>query len=242
MFKNKVVIVTGGTKGIGKCLVKKFLEQGAKVITNYAHNELDAENMKESLKEYGDRFSIYKASVTNPLDVQKMVEDIIQKYRKIDILVNNAGVEVSKLLMQITTEEWSRVIDTNLTGTFICSKTVLPKMISKKYGRIINISSVAGNNGNVGQAAYSASKAGINALTKVLAKESARFGITVNAVAPGFIKTDMAVGFESEYKDRIPLKRFGDISEVANLVLYLASDDTAYITGSISVIDGGLTL
>lgn len=242
MFRNDVVLVTGGTKGIGKQTVKAFLERGAIVVTTYSNDDKAAEELRRELPNFKNKLSVYKVSVSDYEEIRTLVDNIISKYGKISILINNAGVEISKLFMQLSIDEWNKVIETNLTGTFIMCKTVIMKMIPNKSGKVINISSVAGNNGNVGQIAYSSSKAGINAMTKILAKECARFRINVNAIAPGFINTEMSARYEDTYKNKIPLQRFGTQEEVVKLILFLASNEAAYITGSINVIDGGLTL
>lgn len=239
-FKGKTVVVTGGTRGIGNALVKKFVKEGANVVINYLSNDDKANKLIKDLEQYKDNVVLYKCSVTDYDEVKKMISFACETFGDVHILVNNAGIEKSKLLMHCLPEEWNEVIDTNLTGTFNCCKSVLSRMISNKYGRIINISSVAGARANPGQGSYSASKAAIDALTRVLAKEVASFGITVNSVAPGFVATEMTTEFESKYSKTIPLKRFGTTEEIADFVAFVASEEASYQTGQVFAIDGGL--
>lgn len=238
-FENKVVLVTGGSRGIGKAIAEKFNDCGAKVIVTYRssidENYFDSKNITH-----------FKSDVSNSNDVNELVEKITKDFEKIDIVVNNAGVTKDGLLMRMSEDDWDTVIDTNLKGVFNVTKAVTRPMMSKRYGRIINITSVVGIIGNAGQSNYVASKAGVIGFTKSVAKELASRNITVNAVAPGFIETEMTDNLNEDlkqnYLNSIPLKRFAKPEEVALLVLFLASDDAAYITGQIISIDGGLAM
>jgi len=235
---NRNVIVTGGTKGIGAAISEYFINAGDRVCAVYSSDYAAAEALSQRLGT--SSLVLVKADVTDLDAVTVLYNEIYKLFGSIDISVHSAGVELSKMLAMTTAEEWNRVIGVNLTGVFNCSKCALKKMIVKKHGRIINISSVAAELPNVGQAAYAASKAGVNALTAALAKEAAPFGITVNAVAPAYIRSEMSAPYEDKFKASVPMKRFGEPKEVASLVGYLASDDAAYITGSVYKIGGGL--
>ncbi|MBQ3427244.1 MAG: SDR family oxidoreductase [Clostridia bacterium] len=234
---NKVVIVTGGTKGIGAAVTEQFINDGDTVCAVYGSDDAAAQELRDRL---GDRLIIRKANVADYDSVQAVYNEIYKELGRIDISVHAAGVELSKPLALTAPDEWDRVISVNLTGTYNCSRCALKKMIVKKYGRIINISSVAADMPNIGQSAYAASKAGVNSLTKTLAKEAAPFCVTVNAVAPGFVSTLLSAPYEAKYKDMIPARRFAEPREVAALVKFLASDEAAYITGSVYKVDGGL--
>ena len=241
MFENKVVLITGASGGMGWAIAKKFAEAGAKVALN------DIAQAEESLKtitqELGGRY--FLADVSKFEEVEKMVQDIQKEFGRLDILVNNAGITQDRTLAKMTKEEWQRVIDIDLTGVFNCSKAALPLIIANQ-GKIVNISSLVGQRGNFGQVNYAAAKAGIIGFTKALTKEVGRFGVTVNAVAPGFIETRLTENLPSELKETIkkftPLGRFGKPEEVASLVVFLASEEANFITGAVINIDGGLPL
>jgi len=241
MFENKVVLITGASGGMGWAIAKKFAEAGAKVALN------DIAQAEESLKtitqELGGRY--FLADVSKFEEVEKMVQDIQKEFGRLDILVNNAGITQDRTLAKMTKEEWQRVIDIDLTGVFNCSKAALPLIIANQ-GKIVNISSLVGQRGNFGQVNYAAAKAGIIGFTKALTKEVGRFGVTVNAVAPGFIETRLTENLPSELKETIkkftPLGRFGKPEEVASLVVFLASEEADFITGAVINIDGGLPL
>ena len=241
MFENKVVLITGASGGMGWAIAKKFAEAGAKVALN------DIAQAEESLKtitqELGGRY--FLADVSKFEEVEKMVQDIQKEFGRLDILVNNAGITQDRTLAKMTKEEWQRVIDIDLTGVFNCSKAALPLIIANQ-GKIVNISSLVGQRGNFGQVNYAAAKAGIIGFTKALTKEVGRFGVTVNAIAPGFIETRLTENLPPELKETIkkftPLGRFGKPEEVASLVVFLASEEADFITGAVINIDGGLPL
>ena len=234
---NKVVIVTGGTKGIGAAVTEIFINDGDTVCAVYGSDDAAARELHDL---HGSKLITRKTDVSDYNSVQAMYNDIYKEFGRIDISVHAAGVELSKPLVLTAPDEWSRVISVNLTGTYNCSRCALKKMIVKKYGRIINISSIAADMPNIGQSAYAASKAGVNSLTKTLAKEAASFGVTVNAVAPGFVRTSLSASYEDKYRDMIPVNRFAEPREVAAVVKFLASDEAGYITGSVYKVDGGL--
>jgi len=240
-MKNKVVLITGASGGIGKAIAKKFATAGAKVALNdIAPAE---ENLKKLAEELGSRY--FLADVSKLEEVEKMVENIQKEFGRLDVLVNNAGITQDRTLAKMTKEEWQKVIDIDLTGVFNCSKAVLPLIIANQ-GKIVNISSLVGQRGNFGQTNYAAAKAGIIGFTKALSKEVGRFGVTVNAIAPGFIETRLTENLPPELKETIkkftPLGRFGKPEEIANLIFFLASEEASFITGAVINIDGGLPL
>jgi 3-oxoacyl-[acyl-carrier protein] reductase len=241
MFKDKVVLITGASGGIGRAIAKKFAEGRAKVALNdIAQAE---ENLKKFAEELGGKY--FLADVSKLEEVERMVEEIQKEFGRLDILVNNAGITQDRTLAKMTKEEWQRVIDIDLTGVFNCTKAALPLIIANQ-GKIISISSLVGQRGNFGQTNYAAAKAGIIGFTKSLSKEVGRFGVTVNAVAPGFIETRLTENLPSEVVETVkkftPLGRFGKPEEVASLVFFLASEEANFINGAIVNIDGGLPL
>jgi len=243
-LKNKVAIVTGGARGIGKAICLRLAKEGAKIVIFDLMDELALKVAEEIEKEGGECLAI-PMDVSSICSVEQAVEKVIDKFKRVDILVNNAGITKDKLILRMKEEDWDKVIQVNLKGAFNCLKVVLKFMSRQRYGRIVNISSVIGLRGNAGQANYAASKAGLIALTKSAAKEFARRGITVNAIAPGFIQTSMTQELLSIRKDllnQIPLGRVGKPEEVAGLVSYLVSEDVAYITGETVRIDGGMSM
>ena len=241
MLKGKTAVVTGGSRGIGKAICLKFAENGADIAFLYAGNTVKAEETLKELEKLGVKAKAYQCDVADADAVAAVVKEIVKDFGGIHILVNNAGIAKDKLVPMMKAADFDAVVDTNLKGTFYMIKGVYPLFLKQKGGKIINISSVSGLMGNPGQANYSASKAGVVGLTKSVAKELAGRGICCNAIAPGFITTEMTENLENNaLKDAIPMKRFGDAEEVAKLALFLASEHSDYITGEIIRIDGGL--
>lgn len=246
-LEGKISLVTGASRGIGKAIALKLASLGSKVAVNYvaieASNKVDADNVVESIIRLGREAIAVEADVRNSEAVKAMVEQVTDKWGKIDILVNNAGINRDTLLLRMSDEAWDDVINTNLRGAYLCTKFTLRSMMRQEWGRIISISSVVGIAGNAGQSNYAASKGGIIAFTKSVAREMASRNITVNAVAPGFIVTEMTDKLPSERKEAmlamIPLQRLGQPEDVAELVAFLASEKAGYITGQVITIDGG---
>ena len=241
MLKDKVVLITGASGGIGKAIAKKFAEAQAKVALN------DIAPAEEALKSFSQEIGgkYFLADVSKFEEVEKMVENIQKEFGRLDVLVNNAGITQDRTLAKMTKEEWQKVIDIDLTGVFNCTKVALPLIIANQ-GKIISISSLVGQRGNFGQTNYAAAKAGIIGFTKALSKEVGRFGVTVNAIAPGLIETRLTENLPPELKETIkkftPLGRFGKPEEVASLIFFLASEEASFITGAVINIDGGLPL
>jgi 3-oxoacyl-[acyl-carrier protein] reductase len=246
-LQGKVALVTGGSRGIGRAIVVALARAGAVVAINYQQQAEAALQVKEAVEAGGGAALLCRADVTLMSECEQMVQDVLAKFGKIDILVNNAGVRRDNLLAVMKSADWDAVVDTNLKGVFNCCKAVMKPLLKQKSGgRIINIASVAGLSGNSGQTNYAAAKAGVMAFTKSLAKELGRREITVNAIAPGFIETEMTAGLTEAWQEtvrsQIALKRFGKTAEVAAAVVFLAGADASYITGSVLTIDGGLAL
>jgi 3-oxoacyl-[acyl-carrier protein] reductase len=243
-LEGKVALVTGASRGIGRAIALELARQGADVAVNYAGNEVAAREVADEIVKLGRRAIIIKANVAEAGEVEAMVKQTIDELGKVDILVNNAGITRDNLLMRMKEEEFDEVIATNLKGVFNCIKAVTRPMMKAREGRIINISSVVGVMGNAGQANYVAAKAGVIGMTKSVARELASRGITVNAVAPGFITTDMTDVLGEETKDallgQIPLARLGKPEDIANMVAFIASDKASYITGQVFHVDGGM--
>lgn len=246
MLKGKSAVITGGVRGIGKAIAEEFCRQGADVLLCYRSNDEAAQKTADELKQYGTRVELIKGDVSDPNHAATAAKRAKDLFGKIDILVNNAGITKDKLLMRMTPSDFDEVITANLNGSFYFLQAISPIMIKQKGGRIINISSVVGVRGNAGQVNYSASKAGIIGMTMSAAKELGKRGITVNAVAPGYIETDMTEIMTEEQKkamlDVISLGRAGKVSDVANAVAFLASDQAAYITGQVLTVDGGMAM
>lgn len=243
MLKGKTAVVTGGSRGIGKAICLKFAENGADIAFLYAGNIVKAEETLHELEAMGVKAKAYQCNVADAEAVAATVKEIMKDFDSIHILVNNAGITKDKLVPMMKAADFDAVVDTNLKGTFYMIKGVYPLFMKQKSGKIINISSVSGLMGNPGQANYSASKAGVIGLTKSVAKELASRGICCNAIAPGFIATEMTKNLENDtLKDAIPMKRFGEAEEVAKLALFLASEHSDYITGEVIRIDGGLCM
>lgn len=243
-FENKIVLVTGAGRGIGASIAKRFASEGAEVIVNYSGNDEAAQKTVDEITATGGQAQKYKCSVNDSESVKVMIDEIIKEFGRIDILVNNAGITKDGLMLRMTDEDFDRVIDVNLKGTFNCTKYVSKYMLKQKSGKIINISSVVGLSGNAGQLNYSASKAGIIGITKSAAKELSSRGITVNAVAPGYVDTDMTKvlsdNIRNEILKNIPLQRMGNVEDISNCVAFLASEDASYITGQVISVDGGM--
>ncbi|MBU7581735.1 MAG: 3-oxoacyl-[acyl-carrier-protein] reductase [Nostoc sp. TH1S01] len=244
-LKNKVAIVTGGSRGIGKAIALELAKYGASVVVNYASSSTAADSVVTEITSVGGQAIALQADVSQADQVEALINATTEKFGRIDILVNNAGITRDTLLLRMKPEEWQAVIDLNLTGVFLCTRAVSKLMLKQRSGRIINITSVAGLMGNPGQANYSAAKAGVIGFTKTVAKEFATRGITVNAVAPGFISTDMTSNLSNteEILKFIPLGRYGQPEEVAGMVRFLAADPAAtYITGQVFNVDGGMVM
>lgn len=242
----KVALVTGGSRGIGRAIALKLAENGADVAINYAGNTAAAEEVKAAIEQMGRKALLIQCSVADTDGVQAMVNQVVKDLGRLDILVNNAGITRDGLLMRMKEADWDDVMNTNLKGVYNCSKAVMRTMMKQKSGRIVNMASVVGEMGNAGQANYAAAKAGVIGFTKSLAKEVASRGITVNAIAPGFIATDMTSVLSDDQKAEmartIPLGRAGQPEDVANAVLFLASEGAAYITGQVLNVDGGMVM
>ena len=243
---DKCALITGATRGIGKQIAITLAKQGYNIALNYRKENEELENTNKEIEEIGVQVLAVKGDVANFENCENFVKQVIERFGQIDVLVNNAGITKDMLLMRMKKEDFEQVIDTNLVGTFNVTKNVVPYMMKARSGRIINISSVVGISGNAGQTNYSASKAGIIGFTKSLAKEIASRNILVNAVAPGFIETNMTDVLKDDVKQEIakniPLKRMGTAQDVANVVKFLASDDSSYITGQVINVDGGMLM
>lgn len=246
MLKGKIALVTGASRGIGKEIAIALAREGAFVAVNYNGSKEKAEEVIHEIASFGGNAKAYQCNVSDFEEASNLITGLIKEHERIDILVNNAGITKDNLLMKMKEEEFDQVIDINLKGTFNCMKHMSRQMLKQKSGKIINISSVSGILGNVGQANYCASKAGVIGLTKSAARELASRGITVNAVAPGFIETDMtqvlSEAVRQQATNQIPLGRFGKVEEIANMVCFLASDKANYITGQVISIDGGMAM
>lgn len=245
-LKGKVALVTGGGRGIGRAIGVKLAKAGAKVIICFSGNEASANETVAMCKEYETEAVAIKANVTDSQEVEKLFEYIKENYGRIDILVNNAGITRDTLIIKMSEEDFEDVIDTNLKGTFLCTKQAVKMMLSQRSGKIVNISSIVGLGGNAGQANYAASKAGVIGFSKSIAKEVGKRGITVNVVAPGFIDTDMTKKLPEnlikQYEESITLKRLGKPEDVANAVAFLVSEEADYITGNVVCVDGGMAM
>lgn len=244
MFTGKTALVTGASRGIGSAIAKRLAAEGARVIVNYNGSREKAQAVQREIENSGGQADIYQCDVSDFSACETMIKEIIKKYGTLDILVNNAGITRDGLLMKMSEEDFDRVLDTNLKGTFHTIRFASRQMLKQRSGRIINMTSVTGVAGNAGQANYAASKAGVIGLTKTAAKELASRGITVNAVAPGFIQTDMTAILPEKIKEstvqQIPMGCFGKPEQIAGVVAFLASEDASYITGQVLHVDGGL--
>lgn len=246
MLKGKCALVTGASRGIGKAIALKLASLGANLVLNYRSSEQEALEVEKQVKDMGVNAISVKGDISKLEDVETLVSTAKEKFGAIDIMVNNAGITKDTLILRMKEEDFDTVIDVNLKGVFNCLKTITPVMVRQKYGKIINLSSVVGISGNAGQVNYSASKAGVIGMTKSLAKEVGSRGINVNAIAPGFIETDMTDVLGDKYKDEIkkniPLKKLGKPEDVANVVAFLASENSDYITGQVIHVDGGMLM
>lgn len=244
MLNGKTALITGASRGIGRAIAHKLSNEGASIAAIYCGSEEKARELKAEIDKNGGKINIYKCDVSNFSECENIVKQVISDFGGVDILVNNAGITNDKLVLQMGENDFDSVIDTNLKGAFNMIKHCYRNFMKKKYGKIINISSVSGIIGNAGQANYSSAKAGIIGLTKTVAKELASRNVCCNAIAPGFIKTDMTESFQDNENvlSSIPLKRMGSADEVANLAAFLASDLSDYITGEVIRIDGGLAM
>lgn len=243
---SKVAFITGATRGIGRAIALELANEGYNIALNYRTENEALETLKKEISELGVECYPVQGDVSKAEDSERMTKEIIEYFEQIDVLVNNAGITKDKLIQRMKEEEFTDVINVNLVGTFNITKNVIKYMTKKRYGKIINISSVVGISGNAGQSNYAASKAGIIGFTKSIAKELASRNITANAVAPGFIQTDMTNVLKDEIKEAIegtiPLKRLGTAEDVAKVVKFLASDDSNYITGQVINVDGGMLM
>ena len=246
MLTNKIALVTGASRGIGAAIAKAFAAEGATVIINYNGSKEKAQAVADEIQAAGGNAEIYQCSVADYQACGEMIQELIKKYGRIDILVNNAGITNDGLLMKMSEEDFDAVVDTNLKGAFNTIRHMSRYFLKQKSGKIINMSSVSGILGNAGQANYSASKAGVIGLTKSVARELASRGINVNAIAPGFIATDMTDSMPEAAKEKmtetIPLGRIGQTADIANMALFLASEKSDYITGQVFAVDGGMTI
>jgi len=245
-LKGRTALVTGGSRGIGRAVAIALADEGADVAINYVSSETAARDVAEHIKKMGRRAMLAQADVSDYPDTFRMAQDVVREFGHLDILVNNAGINSDKTFTKMDHASWRKVLGTNLDGVFNCTKVFVDQMLTQGYGRVVNMTSVIGQIGNFGQANYAASKAGVAAFTKSLAKELAGKGVTVNAVAPGFIETEMVASIPDKVKERllaqIPLHRFGTPEEVARAVVYIVSSDGDYITGAELSINGGLLM
>ena len=246
MLENKVALVTGAGRGIGRAIAIALAKEGAEVIVNYNGSEERAKEVKQTIEGNGGKASIYKCNVSDFEACEAMIKDVVKEYGHLDILVNNAGITRDGLIMKMKEEDFDAVLNVNLKGTFNTIRHTARQMLKQRSGKIINISSVSGILGNAGQANYAASKAGVIGLTKTMARELGSRGITVNAVAPGFVDTEMTEVLSEELKEsackQIILGRFGKPEDIANTVVFLASDKADYITGQVISVDGGMNV
>jgi acetoacetyl-CoA reductase len=246
LFEGRVALVTGGTRGIGAAITKMLAESGASVAAGYSKGEESAKKFQSEMKAKGAKLSVHQGRVDDVEDCNRVVKEVLDEFGRVDYLVNNAGITIDKTVRKMTSDDWRHVLDVNLSGAFNMTKALLEHMIERGSGRVVNISSVIGETGNVGQANYAASKAGLFGFTKSLALEMAQRGITVNSVAPGFIETEMVAAIPeaalAKVVEKIPQRRLGRPEEVARVVRFLLEDDASYITGAVYSVNGGLDM
>jgi 3-oxoacyl-[acyl-carrier protein] reductase len=246
VLENKIALITGGSRGIGKSIALTFADAGATVIMTYRSSATEAQTVVDEIKRKGHNAAAFQSDAANFTQAKELVDKIVEQYKRLDVLVNNAGITKDGLLMRMNEEDWDAVITTNLKSVFNFTKAAIRQMIGQRSGKIINMTSVVGMMGNAGQANYAASKAGIIGFTKSMAKELGSRNIQVNAVAPGFVDTDMTAKLNDEQKkalaDQIPLKRTAKPEEIARVVTFLASSDADYITGQVICVDGGMVM
>ena len=244
--EGRVAVVTGGGRGIGRAIAARLAEEGANVAISYRSNDAAAEETAQKVRDAGAKCEIFKGDVASPEDVRALFAGVSDAFGRVDILVNNAGITRDNLMMRMKEDEFDEVLRTNLKGTYLCTRAALRPMVRARWGRIVNVGSVVGLVGNAGQANYAASKAGIIGFTKSVAREVAQRGITVNAVAPGYVETELTGGLPEGVKEQIlaqvPSGRFGDPEEVAEVVAFLSGEGAGYITGQTIAVDGGMTM
>lgn len=243
-MQERVAVITGSSRGIGRATALGFARSGYRVVVNYHHNREQAEQVLQEVEALGSSGILLGANVSQPQEARDLIENSVKEFGRVDVLVNNAGINHDQLMLRIQDEEWERVINTNLSSAFYCSRAAVKHMFKKRFGRIINISSVVGISGNAGQTHYAAAKSGLLGLTLSIAQEYGNRGITANAVAPGFIESDMTAGLSPEQRQQIlsgiAVGRLGKPEDVAALVLFLASEEAAYINGQVIRVDGGM--